>query len=59
MYQKFRKTIVYYSSNSWNLVKDYSLYAWKASEIYRNSVYKYSIEAKTYVKNSFFSLIVF
>lgn len=50
MYQKFRKTIVYYSSNSWNLVKDYSLYAWKASEIYRNSVYNYSIEAKTYIQ---------
>ncbi len=59
MYQKFRKTIVYYSSNSWNLVEDYSLYAWKASEIYRNSVYKYSIEAKTYVRNLFLCLRVF
>ena len=53
IYKKFRKTLIYYSTNAWDLTKEYSIFIWKASEDYRNSVYDISIQAKKYVSNNY------
>ena len=52
-YEKFTKLIVNYFTNGWKLDnidnKDKSFNAWISTEIYRNSLYKSTIQAKDYV----------
>ena len=49
LYREFTKSIDYYFTNGWKSVKDTSFNAWKATEMFRNSVYKSTIQAKDYV----------
>ena len=49
VFEKFTKSVVYYSTNGWKSLKDYTFTTWKSTENFRNSLSKSSIKAKDYV----------